>query len=85
MSWRQGAQDTHKLESLSSITVRLLRLTIFKKLSRGEAQLRAYGLPANLTEEYKKYAKEQARTIPDMPRKEEAAHVRVHVPEESAF
>jgi len=87
MTWRQGAQDFHKLEDLSNITVRLLRLTLFKKLEIGEQQLRMYGIDANLMEEYKKFIKEQTPLLDKIGKgkSDEPVLTRVHTPKESAF
>ena len=69
MAWRQGPQDFNTLNTLSNLTVRLLRLVVFDKLKRGETQLQAYGVPAGLTEAYKEHVKSQPHNL--IPKKGE--------------
>lgn len=60
------------LKNLSFLTARLLRITTYQKLLRGEAQLRSTGVPADITSAYRKYAQEQslAMDIPEDPKKD---------------
>lgn len=62
--WKDFRGLSH-LETLSLLTARLLRLTLFEKLSRGEAQLQASGFEVNLKTPFKKWAKEEnAQLLP---------------------
>ena len=48
-----------RLEALSTLTARLLRLTLFEKISRGQAQLHAAGLPLDLKTPYMAWAQQE--------------------------
>ena len=53
--WRKNSQSMTQLQELGALTVRLLRLEAFEKLSRGEAQLRTAGAPVDLTGAYREF------------------------------
>lgn len=69
MSWRQGPQDFSRLHNLGNITSRLIRITAFEKIKRGDAQLRAFGLPSGLVEAYKEHALVERHTL--IPKKKD--------------
>jgi len=57
---------------------------MFQKLSRGEQQLRVYGISPGLTDEYAKYAQEETRVLIKQSKKESEL-LRIKTPKESAF
>ena len=61
MAWKRNLQNHSQIQELGFLTARLLRLTAFTKLARGEAQLRAAGVPANFSIVYKDYLKNELR------------------------
>ena len=63
MTWHQGLQDGRLLRNLSFLTVRLMRIATYQKVARGEAQLKSYGLPAELTAGYRKYARDESLAL----------------------
>jgi hypothetical protein len=73
MSWTHGPQDFSKLNALGSIVARLMRLSLFDKIQRGEAQLVAQGLPPGLSELYKEHAIAERYTL--IPQKDEILEV----------
>lgn len=50
--WKQGLQGGQTLETLSDLTVRIIRLFLYTELTRGQNQLRASGTKINLTAPY---------------------------------
>lgn len=52
-----------RLEALSTLTARLLRLSLFEKISRGQAQLHAAGLPIDLTTPYADWAQQETSRL----------------------
>lgn len=52
--WNLGLQPNKKLEQLSEITLRLARISLYRKLQNAESQLRAMGVPNNLSDGFKK-------------------------------
>ena len=86
MTWRQGPQDFYRLNALSNITARLLRISVFEKIRRGEAQLAVNGVPTGLAEIYKEHALAQRYTlIPQKVKDLEEEFVRVKSGERSTF
>ncbi len=79
MSWRQGPQDFSKLNMLGNLAARLIRLTAFEKIKRGEAQLCAHGLPPGLSEMYSQHAIAERYIL--IPQKEEVLENHVQVVE----
>ena len=45
------------LKRLSLITAKLLRMTTYKQLLRGESQIKSIGVPVDITSEYRKFAR----------------------------
>lgn len=85
MSWRQGPQDFSRLHNLGNITARLIRITAFEKIKRGEAQLCSYGLPPGLVAAYKEHALAERHTL--IPQKDDDLenHLNITVTERSVF
>jgi hypothetical protein len=61
MAWRRNVQGFQNIQELGFLTARLLRLTTYTKLARGEAQLRAAGVTVPITDIYAKYARAEAK------------------------
>ena len=83
MTWHSGPQDLHKLKELGTLTARLIRLTAFVQLSRGEAQLRARGASISFTDLYKEFARAEADKLKEKPTKK--IYVKVTPSKESTF
>ena len=77
MSWRQGPQDFSQLNLLGNLTARLIRLTAFEKIKRGEAQLCAYGLPPGLVSKYSEYATSERYVLIPQKKADLENHVQV--------
>ena len=45
------------LKRLSLITAKLLRMTTYKQLLRGESQIKSIGVPVDITSEYRNFAR----------------------------
>ncbi len=62
--WRHGPQDLNQLQALGILTARLLRLLVHQKVKRGDAQLLAGGIDANLANLYARHAKHAKVSMP---------------------
>jgi len=51
-SWEKVSDNTHPLEKIGALTVRLLRIAVREQLERGEAQLKAQGIKVPLAQVY---------------------------------
>ena len=73
------------MNMLGNLTARLIRLTAFEKIKRGEAQLCAYGLPPGLVAKYSEHAVAERHVL--IPQKSKVLENRVLVveTEESEF
>jgi len=85
MSWRQGPQDFSRLHNLGNITARLIRITAFEKVKRGEAQLCAYGLPPGMVAAYKKHALAERHTLIPQNKDDLESYLTVIETERSVF
>ena len=83
MAWQTGTRQFGKLEELSAITSRLLRLMLHEKLVFGETQLRSMGVNADFSPIYAQHAKAQSRKLVCKP--PEKKRVVVNVSKESTF
>jgi hypothetical protein len=63
MAWRFRPRAFAILNNLSLLTSRLIRLGAYAQLERGEAQIRAAGVPADLISAYRNFAYEESRKI----------------------
>jgi len=51
------------LKRISLLTAKLLRLTTYQQLLRGEAQIKSVGIPIDITGEYRDYARQESLNI----------------------
>lgn len=56
--WQRGLDPTRNLAQIGEITLRLTRLSLYRKLQQAQDQLRAMGLENDLSEVFKKTSKE---------------------------
>lgn len=63
MAWKRGPQDFSRLHMLGNLTARLIRLSLFERIQRGDAQLRARGIKSELSDIYQEHALSQRHTL----------------------
>lgn len=63
MAWRMGPPKFAVLQDLGALTARLIRLGALAQVSRGQAQLRAAGMDADLVSAYKGYAIQASKSL----------------------
>ena len=85
MTWRRGPQDFSRLHALGNLTARLIRLNLFERIQRGDAQLHAHGIPSELTELYKEHALAERYTLIPQKSPELENYVRAISTDESIF
>jgi len=61
MAWRFRPTAFPILQDLSALTARLIRLGAYQQLERGQTQIQASGLPADLTGAYKNFVIEEQK------------------------
>jgi hypothetical protein len=57
--WKQNTANPKGLVDLANLAARLMRLSLYEKLSYGDVQLRAAGIPESLSDAYKVHAVHQ--------------------------
>ena len=78
MDWNiKDPKKPHDLARLGAVAVRLMRIAAFQQLGRGQAQLRAHRIPADLKSAYLKHVKEENRKLKSRPKKRSYPNLRV--------
>ena len=61
-SWVQGFDPTAKMVQLGEMTLRLARISLFQRLQQAESQLKAMGVPNDISQAFLKSSEEMLKT-----------------------
>jgi hypothetical protein len=81
-SWHRGLDPTRNLALLGEMTLRLTRLSLYRKLQQAESQLKAMGLENDLSTVFKRSSEEM---LDQAFKKPEFACIRVDTTLNSTF
>jgi len=88
MNWKiKDPKEEHDLVRLGALTVRLMRIAAFQQLARGQTQLRAHKIPADLKSPYLNHVQEENRKLKEKtrPKSLEDSYPNLRIVEKGTF